>query len=64
MVIGINGSLCGIVVGFTLPGLLMYMRNKSEGNGRGMWIGGTIGIVGILLSILGLVSLFVDFGQV
>jgi amino acid permease len=69
LVIGINGSLCGITIGFTIPGLIMFCRARSirrtSATGgrfttrRSLWIGGFLIGFGIFMTTLGMISLFV-----
>ena len=60
LVVGINGSLMGFTVEFTLPGLLLAQRARMLGKPRHQLIGGcALMAVGILMSTLGLVSMFI-----
>jgi Mn2+/Fe2+ NRAMP family transporter len=65
LVIGINGSLCGITIGFTIPGLIMWCRARmmdgTRKTRRSKWIGGFLIVFGIFMTILGMVSLFIHF---
>jgi amino acid permease len=58
LVVGLNGSLCGITVGFTLPGLLFAKRAKLIGNRRQELAGYFLMVFGILMTTLGVVSIF------
>jgi len=66
-IVGMNGSLFGITVGFTLPGLLLYRKTQldlSLGKASSKWglvVGLLIATFGVLMSALGFVSLFVKF---
>ena len=59
-VVGMNGSLLGITVGFTLPGLLLYKRS-AEKKSRVKYAGVAISCFGVIMSILGFVSIFIKF---
>lgn len=59
LVVGINGSLCGMTVGFTLPGFLLVKRSQVRGSQRGVYAGWTIVVFGILMTVLGMVSIFI-----
>lgn len=60
LVIGINGSLMGITVGFTLPGFLLAQRAKMLKKRKQVFAGYALVVAGILMSTLGLVSIFID----
>ena len=58
-IVGINGSLFGMTVGVTIPGLLIYLKNRQS---KFRFLGLGIGFLGITLSCLGFATLFVNFG--
>lgn len=58
LVIGLNGSLCGMTVGFTLPGLLLAMRARTNGNFRQEIAGYILMVFGVLMTGLGVASIF------
>jgi len=57
IVIGINGALFGITTGFTLPGLILWKSQKYHGS----WVGISIALFGVCMSILGLVSVIMHY---
>ena len=59
LVVGINGSLCGMTVGFTLPGYLLVKRSQVRGSKQGVYGGWTIVVFGILMTVLGMASIFI-----
>ena len=59
LVVGINGSLLGMTVGFSLPGYLLVKREQIKKRPRGVLIGWIIVVFGILMSILGMLSIFI-----
>ena len=59
LIVGINGSLCGMTVGFTLPGVLFLRRAQLTKDRRGVWIGAVVIVFGILMTVLGMVSIFI-----
>jgi sodium-coupled neutral amino acid transporter 11 len=68
IIVGMNGSLFGVTVGFTIPGLLLYRKVSMEQEaGRAnvqiwtKWLGLFISILGFFMSILGFSSLFIKF---
>ena len=60
MVLGVNGALFGITVGFTLPGFLMVRRAGVEKAGKKIAAGWVIVVFGVAMTVLGLASMFVD----
>lgn len=64
-IVGLNGSVFGITVGFTLPGLLLYRKtqldlvNGTRKGKSGLVVGLGIAGFGLLMSVLGFISLFV-----
>ena len=68
LVIGINGSICGMTFGLTLPGALLYYKTKTTLNTnpesrKNIYIGIALVLGGILMAVIGMVSLFVDLGH-
>lgn len=65
-IVGLNGSVFGITVGFTLPGLLLYRKtqldlvNGTRKGKSGLVVGLGIAGFGLLMSVLGFISLFVS----
>lgn len=57
IVIGINGALFGITTGFTLPGWVLYKVWRED---RRKWFGLAVAVFGIAMSIVGLVSVFLN----
>ena len=55
IVIGINGAVFGITTGFTIPGLIIYKH------GRRKYLGIGIACFGISMSILGIVSIVINY---
>ena len=68
IIVGMNGSLFGITVGFTIPGLLLFRKTQSDiakgvsTSKSGVLFGLGIAAFGVMMSTLGFVSLFVKFG--
>lgn len=61
VVVGINGALCGLTVGFTLPGyLLVCWAKKNDANWTQIATGWALVAFGVSMSTLGLISLFID----
>jgi amino acid permease len=58
LVVGLNGSLCGITVGFTLPGLLLARRARMHKNRKQEIAGYILTVFGVLMTVLGLLSIF------
>lgn len=62
LVVGISGSICGMTVGFTLPGLIFANRAKVKGQPYArIFLGYALMITGLFLSVIGLISMFVQF---
>ena len=64
LVIGINGSICGMTFGLTLPGALLVYKTRRENsrNSKNIYIGVALVLGGVLMAVIGMVSLFVDVG--
>lgn len=58
LIVGLNGSLCGITVGFTLPGLLLLMRARTVKKRRQEMAGYALIVFGVFMTVLGLMSIF------
>ena len=58
LVVGLTGSLLGITVGFSLPGLLLARRARLIGNKRQEILGYCLMSFGILMTVLGVTSIF------
>jgi len=65
MIIGINGSICGMSFGLTLPGALLLFKTRKENPEKlsHIYIGIALILGGVLMAVVGMVSLFVDFGH-
>ena len=63
LIVGLNGSLFGITVGLTVPGLLIFQRAKCMQFAPKKFekcLGLAVALLGVFLSVLGFVSLFVS----
>lgn len=58
LVVGLNGSLLGNTVGFSLPGLLLARRARIIGSKPQEFAGYALVVGGVFMSILGVISIF------
>ena len=58
LVVGLNGGLCGMTVGFTLPGLLLVMRARAQAKRQQEIAGYGLMAFGVLMTGLGVTSIF------
>ena len=63
IVIGINGAVFGITTGFTIPGLLVWKKAGLDQDKSKKIAGACIAGFGICMSILGLVSIVINYTQ-
>ena len=63
IVIGINGAVFGITTGFTIPGLLLWKHASLKGVKSRKILAACIAAFGVSMSILGLVSLVLNYIQ-
>ena len=60
-IVGLSGCICGMTVGFTLPGLVLANRARMNREPiRRIAMGYILMITGIFLTVVGLVSIFVN----
>ena len=60
-VVGVSGSICGMTVGFTLPGLIFANRARMKQQSRlYVILGYTLMVLGMILTVVGLISMFVS----
>ena len=63
IVIGINGAVFGITTGFTIPGLLLWKKANQDNEKKRKIVGACISGFGVSMSILGLVSIIINYTQ-